>query len=218
MTAPACARPITRGPGRPRNDHIDRRILDATLALIDENETPTVARIVARSGVSRAALYRRWPSITTLIATAVDTGREQPEAITADGDLREVLLEVFLSSADGRVEYPEARFRRRIRMAMEDRQLQRVYWDSHVSRRRVPVENLLRTGIERGLLRTDLDIEACFDLLAGVFYYQLVVRGVPFEDDGARARCRSALEVAWRGMSTCLTDPGSDRLTDHSPR
>jgi hypothetical protein len=64
------------------------------------------------------------------------------------------------------------------------------------------MEDLLRTGIERGLLRTDLDVEACFDLLAGVFYYQLVVRGVPFEDAGARARRRSALEVAWRGMQS----------------
>ncbi|EME21385.1 TetR/AcrR family transcriptional regulator [Rhodococcus triatomae] len=210
MTAAAAPDPAPsgRGPGRPRNDDIDGQILAATLALVDENETPTVARIVERSGVSRAALYRRWPSITTLVATAVDRGREQPGPMPTDGDLRETLFDAFLGSADGRTDYPDERFRRRIAMAMEDRELQRAYWDSHVSRRRVPVEDFLRAGMERGVLRADLDVVACFDLLAGVFYYQLVVRGVPFDERGAQERCREALEVAWRGM---LADPAGGR-------
>ncbi|MGW0044621.1 TetR/AcrR family transcriptional regulator [Rhodococcus sp. NPDC003348] len=194
--------PAARGPGRPRKGDIDGRILGATLALIDENETPTVARVAERSGVSRAALYRRWPSITALVAAAIDTGREQPEPIATDGDLREAVLGSFDSAhTDG---YPEERFRRRIRLSMENPELQKAYWHSHVSRRRVPLEDALRAGINRGILREDLDAEACFDLLAGVFYYQFVVRGDALDDGATRARCRAALEVAWRGM---LADP-----------
>ncbi|GAB3536400.1 hypothetical protein GCM10027403_17060 [Arthrobacter tecti] len=83
---------------------------------------------------------------------------------------------------------------------MADRELQKAYWKSHVSRHRAPIEAALRAGIEKGELRADLDVEACFDLIAGVFYYQLVVRGDRVEDPTTRARCRAALDVAWRGM------------------
>ncbi|MGF9660824.1 TetR/AcrR family transcriptional regulator [Arthrobacter crystallopoietes] len=193
---------VRRGPGRPRNEEIDSQLLRATLELIDEQTEVTAARIVERSGVSRAALYRRWPSLTTLISAALDVGREMPPAIPLDGNLREAILEGMLGSTEsGPAEYPEERFRQRIRLVMADRELQKAYWSSHVSRRRGPMEAALRTGIEQGVLRPDLDVEACFDLIAGVFYYQIVVRGDRINDKNTHARCRAALEVTWRGMS-----------------
>lgn len=194
---------VRRGPGRPRDEDLDAQILDATLALIDAGEPVTVGRIVARSGVSRAALYRRWPSLTALVAAALDVGREVPPAIPDGGDLREAVLGAFVAghsvSASG---YSEARFRQRIGLAMADRELQRAYWRSHVARRRASLEDALRRGIARGILRSDLDPAACFDLLAGVVYYQLVVRGDSIEDPVVQARVQAALGVAWRGMVT----------------
>lgn len=191
-----------RGPGRPRHEDIDGQILEATLSLIDADEPVTVGRIVARSGVSRAALYRRWPSLTALVAAALDVGREVPPPLPDDGDLREEVLGAFVAghsvSASG---YSEARFRQRIKLAMADRELQRAYWRSHVARRRVSLEDALRRGIQRGVLRSDLDPAACFDLLAGVVYYQLLVRGDSIDDPAVRARVRAALEIAWRGMT-----------------
>jgi AcrR family transcriptional regulator len=196
------ARASRRGPGRPRNEEIDNLILAATLELIDEEQEVTATRVVERSGVSKAALYRRWPSLTTLMAAALDVGRAQPSAIPTDGDLRETILGGLLGATvgEGPDGYPEERFRQRIRLAMADRKLQKAYWASHVSRRRVPMENTLRMGIEKGILRADLDVEACFDLIVGVFYYQLIVRGERVGDPATRARCRAALDVAWRGM------------------
>ncbi|HEU4668077.1 MAG TPA: TetR/AcrR family transcriptional regulator [Arthrobacter sp.] len=191
-----------RGPGRPRNEDIDPQVLAAVLGIIDDKEEVTAARIVERSGVSRAALYRRWPSLTTLIAAALDVGREMPGPIPADGNLRDAIFETLFGSTAGTgpVDYPDERFRQRIRLAMTDRELQKAYWTSHVSQRRAPIENALRAGIEQGELRADLDPEACFDLIAGVFYYQLVVRGDHLDDKNTRARCRAALDVAWQGM------------------
>lgn len=191
-----------RGPGRPRKPDIDKQILAATLALIDADEPVTVAGIIAASGISRAALYRRWPSLTTLIAAALDTGREQPDPIPTDGDLRENILAAILTPTTGTdvVNYPEERLRQRIRLTMTDRALQQTYWKSHISRRRTPLEHALRAGINQGILRKDLDVEACTDLIAGVFYYQFVVRGARIDDPTTRTRCHAALEVALRGM------------------
>lgn|GEM_PF-567406 len=197
-----------RRPGRPRDADMDGQIVAATLAIIDAGQEVTVSRVVARSGVSRAALYRRWPSLTTLIAAALDVGRMVPPEYPDDVDLRDALFDglglgesgVALSvAASG---YSEERFRQRIRLVMADRALQKAYWQSHVSRRRVPLVNALRAGIRRGELRSDLDVEACFDAMAGAAYYQIVVRGDRMDDPAVAARVRAAAEVVWRGMLT----------------
>ncbi|MFF0818332.1 TetR/AcrR family transcriptional regulator [Rhodococcus sp. NPDC003318] len=200
--ARAAGAAVGRGPGRPRNDDLDARIIEATLAIIDADEEVTVSRIVAHCGVSRAALYRRWPSLTALIAAALDVGRTVPPEFPTDGDLRATVFDAMLGDptsvrASG---YSDLRFRQRIRLVMADRSLQKAYWSSHVARRRVPIENLLRAGIKRGILRSDLDLEACLDAVAGAGYYQVVVRGEHIDDPAVHARLRGALEVVWRGM------------------
>ncbi|WP_243228675.1 TetR/AcrR family transcriptional regulator [Microbacterium sp. CIAB417] len=201
-TATQTGTAVRRGPGRPRDEDIDGQIIEATLALIDAEEDVTVSRVVQRSGVSRAALYRRWPSLTALIAAALDVGRTVPPPVRTDGDLREAVFAAMLGepasvTAAG---YSEIRFRQRIRLVMADRALQKAYWHSHVARRRVPMENAFRAGIERGILRPDLDVEACFDAIAGAAYYQIVVRGDGMDSPEARARLHAAFDVVWRGM------------------
>lgn len=190
-----------RGPGRPRAEDLDDRIIDATLRLIDVGEPVTVGRVVELSGASRAALYRRWPTVTDLIAAALDRGRDLI-AIPLEGDLEENILRVMTEGA-GTVEatYSDERFRQRLRLGLADRALQRTYWASHVARRRTAIADALRAGMERGVLRPDLDVDACIDLINGVFYYQFVVRGDTWNDPGVLERCRTAFRVAWRGMS-----------------
>lgn len=193
---------VRRGPGRPRDTDLDPQIIAAVLDLIDAEEEVTVSRVVERGGVSRAALYRRWPSLTTLIAAALDVGRTVPPELPLDGNLRETLFTALIGSptsidASG---YSEARFRQRIRLVMADRALQRAYWESHVSRRRGPVERALRAGVDRGILRHDLDVEAAFDAIAGAAYYQSIVRGEPLESADTRSRLAAAFDITWRGM------------------
>ena len=193
---------VRRGPGRPRDVDIDPHVISAVLTLIDTETDVTVARVVETSGVSRAALYRRWPSLTTLIAAALDVGRTVPPEIPLGGDLRETLFTALIGSptsidANG---YSEARFRQRIRLVMADRELQQAYWDSHVSRRRAPVERALRAGVARGTLRADLDVDAAFDAIAGAAYYQSIVRGEPLDSDARSRRLAAAFEITWRGM------------------
>lgn len=182
---------------------MDPQIVAAVLELIDAEEEVTVSRVVERSGVSRAALYRRWPSLTTLIAAALDVGRTVPPELPVGGDLRETLFTSLIGSPTSISPsgYSEARFRQRIRLVMADRALQRAYWESHVSRRRGPVERALRSGIERGILREDLDVEAAFDAIAGAAYYQSIVRGEPLESADTRRRLAAAFDITWRGMA-----------------
>lgn len=172
----------------------------ATLALVDDGAPVTLNRVVAGSGVSRAAIYRRWPSLTALLAAALDRGRTVVP-VPHQGGLRERLLGLYLGDpARLAGSYTDARFRRRLQLTLADRALQRAYWDAHVHRRRLPVTELLRQGVATGELRADLDLEATIDLINGVFYYQWIVRGVNPTEAEARARCAAALDVVWRGM------------------
>ncbi|ALG30332.1 transcriptional regulator [Glutamicibacter halophytocola] len=191
-----------RRPGRPRDEELEQLVLDAALDLIDSEQEITVSKLVELSGVSRAAIYRRWPSMTLLIASALNIGRVVQPAINVDGDLRQNIFDSLYgrSLEQAAQMYSESRFRHRIRLVMADRELQRTYWESHVKRRRIPVEDALREAVSRGMLRRDLDVEACFDTLAGVAYYQLVVRGEAIRLPETRARLEAAFETVWRGM------------------
>ncbi|MDQ7879524.1 TetR/AcrR family transcriptional regulator [Microbacterium sp. QXD-8] len=221
MSLSATAQPtgdvVRRGPGRPRDEELDRQILDGALALIDDGESVTVRRLVQRSGVTRAAIYRRWPSLTALVAAALDVGRTVPPDIPLDGDLRECIrAAMFGGQSVSLVGYSEERFRQRIRLAMADRELQKAYWTSHVARRRSSMERALAAGIERGVLRDGLDPATCFDLLAGVVYYQLVVRGTELSDPVVWQRCQDAFDIAWRGMlATADSADGGDGPVQH---
>jgi len=189
------------GPGRPRDEELDELILRAAVELIDEGIDISVSKVVQRSGVSRAAMYRRWPSITHLTAAALDAGRTAYPAIRITENFREELLRLILPPSGMHEQaYPHDRFRQRLKLSVSNPELQKAYWESHVSRRRIPLEETIREASRRGVLRADLDVAACVDALAGVAYYQLVVRGDDLFDPATRQRVQEATDVLWRGM------------------
>jgi AcrR family transcriptional regulator len=72
-TSNAAAEVDHRGPGRPRDESADTSILAAAVALLQEGgvERVSVSAVVARSGVARATVYRRFPSRELLLAAAI---------------------------------------------------------------------------------------------------------------------------------------------------
>lgn len=197
--------PAGRRPGRPRDEALRDRVLDATVRLLASsttNEDVTIGAIVALSGVSRAAIYRRWPSREAILADALDTVRGEypidPAASTFDA-----LIEVFAPDASVpiyRSEEFERLFRRRLVLSLQDPTLRARYWTDHVARRRVAVIELLERAQRNGEIRADVDLDAAVDLLAGVGYYQLVVRADE-ERESVSARLRTAVGIVWRGLA-----------------
>ena len=119
------------------------------------------------------------------------------------------MIAFMFSGHSESIGYSDERFRHRIRLAISDRDLHKAYWDSHVSRRRGSLERVLQAGIDRGLLRSDIDPATASDLIVGVAYYQLVVRGEQFTDAIPMQRCRDAFDIAWRGMLANEASPPS---------
>ena len=74
--------------GRPRDDSIDTRVLEAAEQLLTEGgfEATNVQAIAERSGVHASAIYRRWPSRIAIIERAVFPGFAS-FAVRPTGDL-----------------------------------------------------------------------------------------------------------------------------------
>ena len=109
--APGTGEGLRARPGTPRSQRVHEAAVDATRRLLAEGGLPaaTMDAIAARSGVSKATLYKHWPSRTAVAAEAF--GREMADAVplpdtgTTVGDLTEQvrLVSRFYASPEGTV-------------------------------------------------------------------------------------------------------------------
>ena len=202
-----------RRPGRPRDEDLTPRILSAVVALIDEDTEVTTRAVVERSGASKAAIYRRWPSLTALVAESLDRGRLSFDGLVLS-TAKDAMMLGYGEPTHMVGDYPESRMRRRLQLGLADPELQKAYWHSHAARRRQPLAAVFARAIDTGELRPDTDIEAVLDILSGIYYYQLVVRGDSPSDPQTLARCRAAVTTVWRGIAATPDDlwqPGEDQ-------
>ncbi|MDV8149674.1 TetR/AcrR family transcriptional regulator [Arthrobacter sp. B10-11] len=188
-----------RSPGRPRDTTLETAVLSATVDLLLERDTKevTIAAITERSGVSRAAVYRRWASREELLAAALDSVRSGIELAPAATTLETILNSYELASVavEGRV---ETLVKKRVALGLENDELRTLSWNRHVSRRRATIAELIRDGIEAGEIDASVDVEAMIDLINGLYYYQFVVRA-PSDPAEARSRVRAAVQLVWNG-------------------
>src|SRR5436190_8711493 len=98
--------------GRPRSPECDHAILDAALAEYAANglDGMSVDAVAARAGVSKATIYRRYPSKAMLVAAAAlkaadeqapiaDTGSVRGDLTTALRNLRRLLDDPVVGAA-----------------------------------------------------------------------------------------------------------------------
>ena len=113
------------GPGRPRDPHLDRAILEAALRILGEGgaEALTIDAVASLAGVSRATVYRRYENRVDLMEAAFvaaaaptheapDTGSVRADLIARVERLSRALVEsdggrllpVMLAAARGSTE------------------------------------------------------------------------------------------------------------------
>jgi AcrR family transcriptional regulator len=164
--------------GRPRSAECDRAILDAALSEYAARglDGMSVDAVATRAGVSKATIYRRYPSKVELVAGAammaceesaphLDTGSLRGDVRAIVYTLRNTLEDPLLGAAKRKLLFDAA----------DNDELARMHTDL-VRRRREGTIAVLQRAIERGELQPDLDLEfACDALGAPVFYRDLVM-------------------------------------------
>ena len=170
------------GPGRPRDPSAERSIIAATLELLAEEgyEGVRVAQVARRAGVSKATMYRRWPSKTLLIVAALRTTPplEPVDAGSLRDDL-EALLNQFLAIVDstpvaGLLAALAAERRR-------DPSLARVL-DPFVRERTRPLVEAMQRAVARHEIPPTVDLELAATLAGGPIITRVLFGGATDPD------------------------------------
>jgi AcrR family transcriptional regulator len=173
----------SRGAGRPRDPSADEAIIAATLELIAESgfEGLRVSDVADRARVSKATMYRRWPTKHDLVLAALRTTPplESIDTGSLRGDLKGI-FEQFVRVVEqmpiiGLLTALAAERLRRPKFARE--------LDPFVRERSRPTIEAVERAIERGELSPDRDPLMLSELIGGAIMLRLFFGGPV--DEGA---------------------------------
>lgn len=203
MPPDTVAGPVASGFVRPtgaRSDRIHQAILDATAQLLDEGgyAATTVDAIAARSGASKATIYKHWPSRTAVAAEAFGAMMAQdlplPDTGSTAGDLTEQAVRVSAFYASGRGDV----FAQLLAACVEDPAGAAYFREYFLDGRRAAITELWRRGVARGDVDADIAVDDIIDLLFGPLIFRRMTGHYPLTED----RARRLAEVALRGALT----------------
>jgi AcrR family transcriptional regulator len=172
--------------GRPRSEKAHTAILDAATELLLEQglETVSMDEVAERAGVSKATIYRWWPSKQTLALDALyhewDTARPEPPDT---GSLRADLLALLRPWIRRIRTRPYGRVvAELVAEAQTNPDFASIYRARFVAPRREPARALLSRAIDRGELAPNSDVELALDLVYGPLYHRLLHGHAPLND------------------------------------
>jgi AcrR family transcriptional regulator len=171
--------------GRPRSEKAHQAILEASAELLLEKGLAAVSmdEVAARAGVSKATIYRWWPTKETL---ALDTLYNEWAAVPPPrdtGSLRGDLLSLLRPWVRLASRRPYGRvIAALVTEAQTDPAFARQYRARFVEPRRDQARAIFHRAIERGEIPANTKIEVALDLLYGPIYHRLLHGHAPLND------------------------------------
>lgn len=160
--------------------------MDAALALLVEEgfDRLSMDGVAAKAGVSKATIYRRWPSKEALVIEAVARRTDPFADASTEGSVRDrlvALLQTVLATSQttlGRL------LPCMVGATVSNPALARHYREHILDPRRTRIGEILRSGVESGELRQDVDVDLAVDQVVGPLLYRIVFadQPVPHED------------------------------------
>jgi AcrR family transcriptional regulator len=185
--------------GRPRSETARLAILAAAAELALDRGLAAVSMdaVADRAGVSKATIYRWWPTKETLALDALYhewAGVPRPRDT---GSLRGDLLSLLRPWAKEAGRRPYARvIAALIATAQADPEFGRRYRERFVEPRREAARAIFRRAAGRGEIPAGTDIEVALDLLYGPVYHRLLHGHAPLTDRFVR----DVIDTALRGL------------------
>jgi AcrR family transcriptional regulator len=182
----------------PRSARAHDAVLTATRELLREGGLPaaTIDAVAARSGVSKATIYKHWPTRIAIAAEAF--GEEMAEATptpdtgSARGDIAAQVRQVsaFYASDEGRV------FGQLLAAGVTDPDGAEYFRRYFLAGRRESTRVLWQRAVDRGEARPGIDVDTAADLLFGGLIYRLLNGNTPL----TRKRADAIAEAAIGGL------------------
>ncbi|MGD6742471.1 TetR/AcrR family transcriptional regulator [Streptomyces sp. BH106] len=164
-----------RGPGRPRQEHVTRAVLEAVVELVAEQGMGalTMDAVATRAGVSKPAMYRRWPTKQDLIIAAAES-RVGTLTVPDMGDFRAELRAVLMERVRAYRQPGVDRLLAGVISAAAEAGAGREAFRAYVTRVTSETRHLLERGIARGDVRADAPITDVTTLIASSLVFRLV--------------------------------------------
>jgi len=183
--------------GRPRSEKAHQAVLDAAADLLLTHGLSEVSMdtVAERAGVSKATIYRWWPTKQSLALDALytewATARPHPrDTGTLRGDLLS-LLRPWARLAAGR---PYGRvIAALLTEAQTDPAFAVEYRERFVEPRRRQARVIFQRAVERSEIPADTAIDVALDLLYGPLYHRLLHGHAPLNDRFVRDTVDMAL-------------------------
>lgn len=174
--------------GRPRSERARKAIVDAATDMFLELglEGASIEAIAERAGVSKATIYRWWPSKEVLALDAIYTN--WAVSIPRDtGTLRGDLLSLILPWVRKLGRKPFARIVAQLAARVHtDPDFGARWRERFVEPRRAPARALFARAVERGEIDRNVKLEVALDLLYGPLYHRLLHGHAPLTERFAR--------------------------------
>jgi AcrR family transcriptional regulator len=171
--------------GRPRSEKARKAVLDAAAELLLARGLSAVSMdaVAERAGVSKATIYRWWPTKETLALDALYSEWDARPHPRDTGSLRGDLLALLRPWARLASSRPYGRvIAALVTEAQTDPVFAAEYRHRVVEPRRDQARAIFRRAIERGEIPADTKIEVALDLLYGPLYHRLLHGHAPLND------------------------------------
>lgn len=191
--------------GRPRSERARKAILEAAAELLLARGLSAVSMdaVAERAGVSKATIYRWWPTKETLALDALYNEWAAARSQTRNtGSLRGDLLSMLRPWARLAGSRPYGRV---VAALLTEAQTDPVFGAEYRQRflepRREQVREIFRRAIERGEIPAGTKVEVSLDLLYGSMYHRLLHGHAPLNDRFVRDVVDTVLNGVLPGRS-----------------
>jgi len=180
-----------RPPGRPRSEESRQAILRSTLKLLKQAGFPqlSIEAIAADADVSKATVYRWWPTKAALVADAFSASADKelrfPDTGSVHKDMSLQMQQVIRVFRSQRGKVVAAL----LGGGQSDPELIAAFRERFLWPRRRQAYQTLQRGIDRGELPHGIDMDLTLDSLYGPIYMRFLIRHDELNERFAEALC-----------------------------
>jgi AcrR family transcriptional regulator len=182
--------------GRPRDEDVRLRLLEAAARLIEESGSANVSvdAIAAMAGAGKATVYRWWPNKAALLIEAFRRAVQSELSYTSTGSLEQDVVQwllqftTMLNGPRGRI------FAAFVAGGQSDPEIASAFREFWITPRRAEAKEALRRHCTTGELPEGIDLDLVVEMLYAPLYYRLLTGWGPLTPEYVRGLAHLALQ------------------------